>query len=606
MEEAVDLQRTCAERWFLRLLPLLTFLTLTGARWQRFGDIQVDFGQELTVAWQLLEGKRLYLDIAYYRGPFSPYFNAMLMMLFGVSVRTIVLGNLLIGLAIGYGIRRLLQPISGLAIASVVGSIFFLVFGFTVDSYVNCFNFVTPFVHELTHGIALSLLTVLALERFAERQEWWTAAVGGSAYGLAVLTRLEIVVALTGAIGVWLWCMQQQGGLLHTRKTTAAIFFCVAAGIIAAAVGALALTMPVSQALRSTFASIVVTVTTPVAASPFIRSIGGWDMPVSTLSYQLLGILFLILWALCFVAAADMFRRKSFYYAILFTIMGYALIFALSSAGFVPLMNGSILSASTMMITGIAVQRIVVGKWQSAAGMRLTATTGTFALLMLGKIFLLPMVRFYGFAHAMPAYILLIAALFTMLPRAMEKRWGHDGSTYFAILVTLALLWDFGVKGVRDQRTAQRITIPVGNGADRFHIIESQRNVPYAAALKALPSLIPADASLAAIPEGAMMNFLLRRSLSVPYTNYMVTEYLIFGREKIESDLRAHPPDFILLTHKDTSEFGYPLFGKVPEYGSELMKWIKGNYVEIAVYGRQPLEKLNQEGVALWRRKENI
>ncbi|MBM3227938.1 hypothetical protein FJZ27_03715 [Candidatus Peribacteria bacterium] len=86
MEEALDIQRTHAERWFLRLLPLLTFLTLTGVRWQRFGDIQVDFGQELAVAWQLLEGKRLYLDIAYFKGPFSPYFNAMLMMLFGVSL----------------------------------------------------------------------------------------------------------------------------------------------------------------------------------------------------------------------------------------------------------------------------------------------------------------------------------------------------------------------------------------------------------------------------------------------------------------------------------------------------------------------------------------
>src|SRR3989338_9085875 len=67
--------------------------------WGTWPDVLVDFGDELYTAWQLAEGKRLYADLAYLKGPLSPYVNALLFVLFGTSVRTLIICNavLLVG-----------------------------------------------------------------------------------------------------------------------------------------------------------------------------------------------------------------------------------------------------------------------------------------------------------------------------------------------------------------------------------------------------------------------------------------------------------------------------------------------------------------------------
>jgi hypothetical protein len=51
--------------------------------------------------------------------------------------------------------------------------------------------------------------------------------------------------------------------------------------------------------------------------------------------------------------------------------------------------------------------------------------------------------------------------------------------------------------------------------------------------------------------------------------------------------LEAAPPDFVLLVHKDTSEFGYRFFGR--NYGMFIRLWIRENYEEVALVGETPL-----------------
>jgi len=60
-----------------------TVLRLTWASW---GNLGVDSGRELYVAWQLSEGKTLYRDVWYTFEPGSPYFNSWLFRLFGVRL----------------------------------------------------------------------------------------------------------------------------------------------------------------------------------------------------------------------------------------------------------------------------------------------------------------------------------------------------------------------------------------------------------------------------------------------------------------------------------------------------------------------------------------
>ena len=64
--------------------------------WRSWPDVLIDFGRELYIAWQLAEGKALYTDIAYFNGPLSPYLNSIWFRLFGVSLTTLIVCNIII------------------------------------------------------------------------------------------------------------------------------------------------------------------------------------------------------------------------------------------------------------------------------------------------------------------------------------------------------------------------------------------------------------------------------------------------------------------------------------------------------------------------------
>ncbi|MHC5212886.1 MAG: hypothetical protein ACYTG2_19440, partial [Planctomycetota bacterium] len=61
--------------------------------WRTWPHPFVDFGREVYTAWQLSEGKTLYRDVAYFNGPLSPAFNAMVFKVFGASLSALFFSN---------------------------------------------------------------------------------------------------------------------------------------------------------------------------------------------------------------------------------------------------------------------------------------------------------------------------------------------------------------------------------------------------------------------------------------------------------------------------------------------------------------------------------
>ena len=64
-------------RWAGVGVILIAGVTMLVISWRKWLDPTVDFGRELYVPWQLSQGQVLYRDIAYFNGPLSPYFNAL-------------------------------------------------------------------------------------------------------------------------------------------------------------------------------------------------------------------------------------------------------------------------------------------------------------------------------------------------------------------------------------------------------------------------------------------------------------------------------------------------------------------------------------------------
>src|SRR5207244_4268197 len=89
------------------LLISVAFVGMLTWTWLRWPDPIVDFGRELYLPWQVSQGKQLYRDLAHFNGPLSVYFNALAFLVLGVSLRTIVVVNILVAAGVVALIWRL-------------------------------------------------------------------------------------------------------------------------------------------------------------------------------------------------------------------------------------------------------------------------------------------------------------------------------------------------------------------------------------------------------------------------------------------------------------------------------------------------------------------
>ena len=137
----------------------------------------------------------------------------------------------------------------------------------------------------------------------------------------------------------------------------------------------------------------------------------------------------------------------------------------------------------------------------------------------------------------------------------------------------------FGYLYVFARQFAEKSTL-VGTGGDAFWAdFSAQKDEERGRAVNILLhslSELPPGATLATLPEGAMINYLSRRENPTPYINLMPPEVIMFGEDRIVASLAAHPPDYIVLVPSDPSDYGYRNFAI--DYGKEIFQWIKANY----------------------------
>ena len=116
----------------------------------------------------LAEGKVLYGDVAHRNGPLSHYWNALLFRTFGVSLWTLVWANLALLAALCALAYAVLRRAVDARAATACVLVLLGIFGFSQYVDVANYNFVTPYHHFQTHGIALGLGMLLALLRALE------------------------------------------------------------------------------------------------------------------------------------------------------------------------------------------------------------------------------------------------------------------------------------------------------------------------------------------------------------------------------------------------------------------------------------------------------
>lgn len=582
----------------------LCLLLLSFVSWRKTAEVITDFGMQLYIPWQIIEGKDLYRDIAWKHGPFSQYFNALLFQIFGASLTTLLVANTCLTATLTWLIYRIFHFLSDRLTALTAASLFLFLFAFSAYTGMGNWNFITPYTHEATHGTFLAVGMISALIEYQRKTERRWLVVVGLVLGAIALTKLEFLLAALAVVTVWF----SPGVLTGNRRCLldVTIVTALAFAIIGLMFGILAFRLSPGPALHF----LVESWTTPFRSDPmqtaFYRGHMGIDklwrnlwfsgmqtFGVATTTAAILGLevfgkgitggrtaikLGLVVLPLALVAA-------------------FGFPFNAVCAPFPLLCLGG-------MAFGIRKYRQHSNDADCRARALLLCAWSVLGFVFLLKIFFLIRIQLYGFIHCLPAMMLAIG-LFTGLLPASLKRKGYGGDfarTFFLTLVIIGGIAYFN----RSNTFFLQKNFQIGPGADSLIVappeLDSRGKFMAITGQILAERLKPGD-TVAVIPEGVLLNYWLKTPTPGPYLAYTPYDLTTFGGEAATlARLKQTPPTFVVLVHRTTAEWNIPDFGTTPAYGQDLMRWIREDFRETHCIGAEPFTS-NQFGIAIYERK---
>jgi 4-amino-4-deoxy-L-arabinose transferase-like glycosyltransferase len=587
----------------------VAFVVLASWSWRKWTDVQIDFGNQLYIPWQLSDGKALYRDIAHRNGPLSHYVGALAFLLFGVSLRTLVLCNLAVLAASCAMTYRVFRDACGRLTATAVGLVLLCVFGFSQYVGAANYNYVTPYQQAQTHGLALSLAMLLAFSAYFRRRRLRWCALAGGCLGLVLLTKAELAVPAAAAAGAGLfWSIVSEPIDGRRLLRLGSAFLGAALFPVAGAFALLALQMPAEIAWGGVLGNWNHLGSDLLADRFYLRGAGLDDVAGNL--WHALRMLAAIAGVAGAAALLDRLLPVHRARAAWSAAAGVAVFAVLCAArDAVPWFD---LPRALPLVTLAAVVVLAIGCWrrrdrpEALARWAPLALWALWSLLLLGKMPLHTRIHHYGFALAMPATLLLVATFVHGLPAWGRARSGGDltravGLASIAAGVVFLLLRSDSFYARKDFR--------VGQGADAIVVAGpgvDPRGALIARALTRLEAAMPADASLLVMPEGIGLNYWLRRRNPTRFNLFLPAELRAFGGEEaMLEEIREHAPDFVVLMHRDSAEFGVGPFGEDPRNGRRLRQWVDANYIRLTQIGAEPFRD-RRFGLVILRRRQAL
>jgi hypothetical protein len=586
--------------FFFALAVVGSMLTATAAvTWRRWPDMLVDFGLQLYIPWKLSSGAVLYRDVAYMTGgPFSQYYDALVFRVFGVSILTLVVSNLaILVVVLGLVYRSFYQAADQLT-AIVACLAIVLVFAFGHYGNYGVFNYITPYSQEVYHGLVLSVLAVVLLAQWAGRQKAGAALAAGFCWGLVFLTKPEIFLAVAVTVGACLCLVWRM--TLKVQTAGKGLGMMTLGGVIPVLAFLLYFLHfeNLRNSLRWTCWAWTPLLTTSAASSPLYRWCLGLDGPgfhVRRMVVHFLGVMAIVI--ICALLLRRRTRRRDEVIAWVLVAAPLAVLawhFDWVDCGrCLPLLCASLLA--------LLLWRAQTQGWNQAAVFPILWTI--FSLGLLAKLGFFCRIWHYGFALAMPAFMSAIYLLLVVLPQMLEKRGVRP--ELLRALACLLLAIGFVQLLLVSKYVYQWKTVPVGEGGDKLWTFRPQfepTGSMMGQALSWMKTNSPADSTVAVLPAGAMLNYLLRRTNPTGYLRWNPPELAVFGQSNMTRAFAQRPPDYIILMGVDNSEFGVRFLGDNESFGLELMRWINGAYQPACLIGDDWMQN-GKFGIKILKRK---
>jgi hypothetical protein len=436
--------------------------------------------------------------------------------------------------------------------------------------------------------VLLSIVALFCVRLYQRHRQRMLAVGAGFAVGLLCLTKAEPLLAGAGAtavaLGLTLWAEPSGRG----RRVT------IGAAGLAAAVPPLVtlllfwLAMPVGQVVREALGHWLAVFRADVRSLPFYREGLGIDDIGASVRALLIaaGCYAAILGPAAALALAVRGPRR---YRLALASGAFVLVAAVLGLAWRHIAWQHMARPLPLFMLALlaAWGAVFVRRWRRAEVdgpliLRLALLVLALALLM--KVILSARIHHYGFALAMPGMLLLLLALLDWAP-ALIDRLGGCGMIFRAAALAAVLVATLALLSVTDAQIRRR-TVTVGAGADT--LLTDARGRVVDKALEELHLRARPGQTLAVFPEGVMINYLSRLANPTPYTVFLPVEISLFGEDRMLASLQAHPPDLVMLVHRETNEFGARYFGR--DYARSIYTWIGRHYRPISVIGALPFQ----------------
>ncbi|MEW6207237.1 MAG: hypothetical protein AB1631_02650 [Acidobacteriota bacterium] len=592
------------------VLIILSFLLGLAASWERWGNPLVDCGREMNQPLRLIRGEMLYSDVRHIYGPLSPYVNAALYRLFGVSLDTLYIDGIItsiIILALVYWISRRLMGRAASAIATL--EVMWLC------AFKQAGNYIFPYSYSALHGCALGLATLVLILKAVEKSEvrnqsqrdvqltddrrptvYFLSA--GVTAGLTMLAKTEMGLASV-AVGLVVAWLAGQPRLRRSILLTF-VFLLPALGIMAGGYSLIAARVGWDTLSRDSFLFFQ---NLPQELVYYNKRMSGFDMPLESLGLMLgaavrLAGLAGIVVAVSLLAAR---RRTDLIEAPIaketITDAGQAktsllwAMLAISTAVFILAPAGSSMSwdkgpylAMPVLLVGLLISGLFRYQKQTDVDRRRTLTliaVSVFALASLARVLL--RVRSGGAysSYLLPASVILFTYFWVYpFPDFVRGERTRQFARNFMIVFMLAHAIITGVLLSHRYR------------ARNIHPIETERGTMIAASDIGIAineaidfinrETLPGDA-VAVMPEGTSINFFTDRTN--PLREEITTPGFLDegGEERAIRQMRDSNTRLVLVTNRATSEFGPSVLGR--DYNHRLMRWVEENYEQAAIFG---------------------
>ncbi len=570
--------RSRADWWAEWLALAAAFVVPAWLSWQRWTDPLVDYGRQAYVAWRILEGDRLYTDLAHVFGPLGSYLSAAVMGLLGTSIASLVWFNLFLIGCFTLLLRSLFGWIGGRLSGLGAALAFLLLCAFPQYVFQANFNFVTPYSGDLVYGLMLAFVCLsLILRGEPAGISEWRMAAGGACFALVMLGKPEVFLALVLAVMAACLCMRcarrQWLAFLGSALATLMVVFV-----------AFVPSLGNSGALHAVLAGLIPVGKMGSAGLLYYRWVSGFDAPWQNLARALAGFLAVLLCA----AAGLMLERLERVQRVAAVALGTVLLVSLPAMFLLqPLETTAVQQGLGFLpLVVIAVALLAIFKRRRGtfcARANAWLVLSVFALGSLLKIVLAARLFHYGFALSMPAVALVVARLLAD-PTQQVRVWWWRRLPLFALGLALVL-----AHLDTSRRHYALRNLELRSDGEHMRVFGEDRDArgPWIQAfLDWQEKGIAPGTTMLVLPDAAMLNFLSRHAAGTPYYALPSPELAFHGEAAVLTALRRQPPDFVVLVDQ-----GGVLLGRFGQagYGREILAWVATDYEPLVLFGAEPL-----------------